>query len=608
MSWVTQVWSVAAGVCFALAGLHIVVWLRSRESAASLLFSFAAIAAGSTALHEIVLMRAATAAEYGEALRWMHFLAAVLVISMVWFIRLHLHAGRLWLAWTITGLRAGVLLANFLTSSSATFSTITGLRAVPWMGEVFSIPIGEPNPWRVLIHASTALLFVYVLDAGITAWRGAGGRRAVIFCGAILSAIVLTAIVAQLMIRQAMPGPFIGLIFLLVILAMAVELSIDLVRAKQTAADLRRSEARMSLAAAAANLGLWEWDIERDRIWGTGTGLAVQAGLKDSDGLTFERFLNAVHADDRGIVRQAMRRVVEEGESINIEYRTVDSLGSVRWITARGEADRDPGVRPRHVRGVTMDVTNQKLTDAKLQAQRDQLAHIQRVSALGQLSSALAHEISQPLGAILRNAEAGELFLRNAPLDIDELSAILRDIQRDDQRAAAIIDRMRAFLRTRALVRETVNVRELLQQVATFLEAESRAHDTRLVLDLPDALPAVRGDRIQLQQVVLNLVLNSLEALNEFPPERREVVIRASSTADLVEVAVMDKGPGFADGQMDGIFEPFMSTKKTGTGIGLSICKTIVESHGGCIWADLNPGGGAIVRFTLRGVQSEDKT
>ena len=152
----------------------------------------------------------------------------------------------------------------------------------------------------------------------------------------------------------------------------------------------------------------------------------MQAGLADGEGVTFERFLESVHADDRGSVRQAIQRVVGEGERVDIEYRTtVDSRGEVRWISARGEADRGPDGKPQHVRGVTIDVTSQKRKDAELQQQRDQLAHIQRVSALGQLSSALAHEISQPLGAMLRNAEAGELFLKKAPPDLDELSAIL---------------------------------------------------------------------------------------------------------------------------------------------------------------------------------------
>ncbi len=606
MSWITSIWSIAAGICLALAGLHLLVWLRSRDSIASLLFSIAATAAGAIALQEIVLMRAQTAAEYGEVLRWMHVPAAIIIIAIVWFIRLYLQAGRIWLAWVISGLRVLVLLFNFLSSPNATFREISSLQFAPWLGEVISIPVGEPSPWRIFIRLSLVLLLIYVLDAGVTAWKRGDRRRAITLCGGFTITLLLSALFSQLMVWQVVPGPFVGLAFLLMVLAMAIELSLQLIRARQTAVDLCRSEQRMSLAARAANLGLWEWDVARDRIWGTEIGLA-QAGLAQDEGLTFERFLETVHADDREHVRQAIGRVLEEGGSLDIEYRTADA-GGVRWIAARGEVDHGADGEPRHLRGITVDITSQRRADLALRQQRDQLAHIQRVSALGQLSSALAHEISQPLGAILRNAEAGALFIEKTPPDIKELRAILGDIQRDEQRAAAIIERMRSFLKPRESMLETLEVKELLEQVAAFLKAELRAHDTRLVLDLPRELPAVRGDRIQLQQVVLNLLLNSMEALNESPPERREVVVRASSTADQVEVAVIDRGPGFAAERMDSAFEPFTSTKKTGTGIGLAICKTIVESHGGLIGAEHNPGGGAILRFTLPAERGGDAT
>lgn len=607
MSWITSIWSIAAGVCLALAGLHLLVWLRSRESAASLLFSIAAVAAGVIALQEIVLMRAQTAAEYGEVLRWMHVPAAIIVIAIVWFIRLYLKAGRIWLAWVISGLRVLVLLFNFVTLPNATFREISGLQFAPWLGEVISIPVGEPSPWRIFIRLSLVLLLIYVLDAGVTAWKRGDRRRAITLCGGFTITLLLSALFSQLMVWQVVPGPFVGLAFLLMVLAMAIELSLQLIRARQTAADLRRSEQRMSLAARAAKLGLWEWDVVRDRIWGTETGLA-QAGLVQGEGPTFERFLESVHADDRETVRGAIGRVLDDGGSLDIEYRTGDAGGGVRWIAARGVVDRGADGEPRHVRGITVDITSQKRADSELQEQRERLAHMQRVSALGQLSSALAHEISQPLGAILRNAEAGALFLEKTPLDIEELRAILNDIQRDEQRAAAIIERMRSFLRSRESALETLEMRELLEQVAAFLKAEFRAHDARLVLDLPRVFPAVSGDRIQLQQVILNLLLNSLEALSESPPERREVVVRVSSMAESVEVAVIDRGPGMAADQIVSAFEPFMSTKKTGTGIGLAICKTIVESHGGRIWAEHNPGGGAILRFTLPAVQDGNAT
>jgi two-component system, LuxR family, sensor kinase FixL len=598
MNWITLIWSIAAGVSLGLAALHFLVWLRSRASLVNLLFSLAALAGCAIALQEMVLMQAQTPSEYGDLLRWMHVSVAVIIIAIVWIVRLHLHAGRVWLAWLVIGLRIVVLLANFLTAPNATFREITDLRFVPWLGGLVSIPVGEPSPWRILIQISTVLLLIFVLDAGVTAWRRGDRRQAVSLSGPIAGAILLSVLFSQLMVRNVVPGPFVGLAFLLIVLAMAIELSIDLIRARQNALDLRRSEERLSLAARAAGLGLWEWDVQRDRIWATETGVA-QVGLGDTAQVTFDRFIESIHADDRDAVRRIIRQVLDEGEAVDIEYRVVDPDGAVRWIAALGEVERGPDGKPRHVRGVSMDVTGQKRADMKLREQRSQLVHIQRVSGIGQLSSALAHEISQPLGAILRNAEAGELFLRKTPLDIKELHAIFGDIRRDDQRAAAVIDWMRSLLKHQEITLETLRVDDLLEQVTTFLKGEFQAHHAELVLELPRGLPAVRGDRIQLQQLLLNLLLNSLDELGELPPARRRVVIRVSQRGGELEFSVMDSGKGIAPDRLDSVFEPFRSTKKTGIGIGLAICKTIVEAHGGWIRVEHNPEGGVIVRFTL---------
>ena len=307
MSWIIPIWSIAAGVCLCLAALHFLVWLRSRASLVNLIFSLAAMAGCAIALQEMVLMHAQTPAEYGEVLRWMHVSVAVIIIAIVWIVRLHLRAGRVWLAWLVSGLRIVVLLANLLTSPNATFREITDLRFVPWLGEVVSIPVGEPSPWRIFIHVSTGLLLIYVLDAGVTAWRRGDRRRAVLLSGPIAAAILLSVLFSQLMVWKVVPGPLIGLVFLLIVMAMAIELSMDLIRARQNALDLRKSEERLGLAASAAELGLWEWDVARDEIWATDVG-RKRVGAGDSDRIDFNRFLQSVHPDDREPTQKLVQR------------------------------------------------------------------------------------------------------------------------------------------------------------------------------------------------------------------------------------------------------------------------------------------------------------
>ncbi|HSD75052.1 MAG TPA: PAS domain-containing protein, partial [Steroidobacteraceae bacterium] len=405
MSGITPVWLVAAGVCLALALLHFLVWLRSRDSLANLLFVVAAMAAGATAVQEAFLMHAKTPAEYGELMRWMHVSIAAIVIAMVWFIRLHLRAGRLWLAWLVTGLRVLVLLVNFLTLPNATFREITGLRFVPWMGEVLPIPVGEPNPWRFLIHLSTVALLIYVLDAGVTAWRTGDRRRASTLCGAISAVIVLSVVFSQLVVSQVLPVPLLGLTFLLIVLAIALELSLDLIRARQTARELRDSRERMRLATSGADVGIWEWHVGRDEVWVSDT-IRDGSGLGASERIDLERSLELVHRDDRERVRRTVRDALESSREFKTEYRQIAPSGKTRWIAARGQVVRADNGQPILIRGVTHDITQRKADEAKLLEQRSELARVQRAYMIGQLGSTLAHELNQPLGAILRNAEA----------------------------------------------------------------------------------------------------------------------------------------------------------------------------------------------------------
>jgi signal transduction histidine kinase len=232
---------------------------------------------------------------------------------------------------------------------------------------------------------------------------------------------------------------------------------------------------------------------------------------------------------------------------------------------------------------------------------RDTLAHTGRVSLLGQLASALAHELSQPLGAILRNAEAAEIMLQQAAPDIEELRAIVDDILRDDQRAGGVINKLRSLLGKGELKLEPLDLSEVISDVLALLQSDATVRHVRLDTDIEPGIPKILGDRIHLQQVLLNLIVNAIDALAEQDATDRIVrVIARMTDPATVEARVCDNGPGIPDDRLTRLFEPFYTTKATGMGMGLPVSKTIIEAHKGKLTAENRPNGGACFCFTLQ--------
>ena len=235
-----------------------------------------------------------------------------------------------------------------------------------------------------------------------------------------------------------------------------------------------------------------------------------------------------------------------------------------------------------------------------LREHREQLAHAGRISALGQLASTLTHELNQPLGAIRRNVEAAELFLQREPPDYAEVRAIVADIFKDNLRAGEVIDRMRVLIKRRNPESNPLPMGEIAKEAVTFVRAAAAVQKIDCELEFPSDLPMVQGDRVHVQQVLLNLMLNAMDAMKDTPPQDRRLLLSARlAESGQVEVAVSDSGPGIPGDKLLRLFEPFFTTKPNGLGLGLGISRTIVETLGGRIWAENRPCGGACFRFTL---------
>jgi two-component system sensor kinase FixL len=240
-------------------------------------------------------------------------------------------------------------------------------------------------------------------------------------------------------------------------------------------------------------------------------------------------------------------------------------------------------------------------TRQELEELRSELARAGRVTALGQLATALAHELSQPLGAILRNAEAAELHLNGPSPDLAELREIVADIRKDDRRAGDVIEQMRALIKRRTLQMNPLPLNELVQDVISLVHSDAAARHVALDYVITPGLPMVSGDRVHLSQVLLNLIINGMDAIQTCQASNQRVLIEARAREEgKVEVAVTDTGPGVPPEVIDKVFDPFYTTKSSGLGMGLPISRTIIEAHGGRLWAERAPGGrGLTFRFTL---------
>jgi C4-dicarboxylate-specific signal transduction histidine kinase len=255
------------------------------------------------------------------------------------------------------------------------------------------------------------------------------------------------------------------------------------------------------------------------------------------------------------------------------------------------------------------DITERKRAEAELLRQRAELAHLSRVTMLGELSGSMAHELNQPLTAILSNAQAAQRFLADDQPDLSELRDILADIVAQDKRAGEVIRRLRLLLKKGEVQQRPLSVNEVVLEVLRLVRSDLVNQNFTARTELAPDLPQVHGDGVQLQQVLLNLVMNACEAMVGAESNARQLTIRTDRSEDgCVRVSVVDCGPGIAPEKLEQVFESFYTTKAQGMGLGLAVCRSIITAHNGKLWATNNPGGGAAFHFTLPAMGKEPGT
>jgi PAS domain S-box-containing protein len=362
---------------------------------------------------------------------------------------------------------------------------------------------------------------------------------------------------------------------------------------------LRESEERMTFAAAAANIGLWQFDRHRNELWATEHCMAM-FGIAPGAPLTRDRFLSAVHPDDLQTATQALESASETDRPAVSDVRIVLPGGEVRWVRMRARSRSEGGGRSDQVGGIIVDITEQKSAEAEVALQRQEVEHLMRVSVLGELSGSIAHEINQPLTAILSNAQAALHLLAQESPDIAEIRDALEEIVHEDNRAGEVIHRLRGLLKKGERKMEYVNINDLVRSTVSLLHSELIGRDISLRLDLDHAPFLTHGDSVQLQQVLLNLIMNAMDAMATTPIAQRSIHIStAGPQAGMVDVLVRDRGPGVPVKENGRLFEPFYTTKEHGLGLGLTLCSTIIQAHQGKLTLVNDQSGGAIAVFSL---------
>ena len=460
---------------------------------------------------------------------------------------------------------------------------------------VFDQAPAGPNASPALLYAPIPLLIWAALRFGLG--------------GISVSMLIITSLAIWGTMRGH--GPFLAQtpvenslalqLFLLVTATPLMLLAVVIEEERRSKEALRESANLMGLAAEAGNLTMWVWDVSGNDVWMTERGRSM-FGLEPDAHLDFAHTFDRVHPEDRTAREGAITRALMTRGDYEVEYRVQDADGRVRWIHGRGRGVGPGDDTGPKLFGVSMDVTARKQAEASAAQKRAELEHVARVATLGELTATLTHELRQPLAAILTNSYVGMSLLDAREPDLQTVRSTLADICAVTERAGEVISGLRAMLKRDGATAGSTNVdvNSMIRIVEGIAHGDATLHKVTVHLDLSPDIRPVKGDSVQLQQVILNLMLNAFSAMSGAgPDDARRLVVRTTSIDESnVLVEVQDSGTGIAAEKLDSIFEPFVTSKPEGLGLGLSICRSIIERHGGTITAANNPDRGAT--FSIR--------
>jgi C4-dicarboxylate-specific signal transduction histidine kinase len=373
---------------------------------------------------------------------------------------------------------------------------------------------------------------------------------------------------------------------------------LDLSQQKQARDNLRRSEAFLAEAQRLAHIGSFSWRVATDEIKWSEQLYRIYEFEIDVP-VTPELIRSRIHPGDASLIEKMIEQARNGCHDFEWQYRLLMPDHSVKYLHAVAHATWDQDGQLEYVAAV-QDVTARRLAEEARDKAQSELAHITRVVTLGTMTASIAHELNQPLAGIVTNASTCQRMLGSVPPNIDGALETSRRTIRDANRASEVIARLRALFSKKGTALESMDLNEATREVIALSKAELMRNKVSVRAELAKDLPPLTGDRVQLQQVILNLLRNAAEAMGNVHDRPRELLITTrSDRQDHVSLSVKDVGVGFEPQAADRLFERFYTTKEDGMGIGLSVSKSIIESHRGRFWAETNDGPGATFSFSI---------
>jgi signal transduction histidine kinase len=368
---------------------------------------------------------------------------------------------------------------------------------------------------------------------------------------------------------------------------------------------LRRNEAFLAEGQKLARIGNFAWHVPTNKITWSEQLYRIyefEVGVP----ITLDLIRTRVHPEDITLYEKMIEYAHEGGEEFEWQYRLISCDHSTKYLHAVAHATRDQDGQLEYIVAV-QDITARRLSEEALDEARSELAHAARAMSLGVMTASIAHEVSQPLSGIITNASTGVRMLDAEPPNVDGAREIARRIIRDGNRASDVISRLRALFGKKEFRAESVDLNEAAQEVIALSQSKLQRGQVVLQTDLANNLPFVHGDRVQLQQVILNLLLNAADAMSDLDGPRQLTISSRMDGADKVQLSVSDVGVGFALGEAKKLFDAFYTTKRNGMGIGLSVSRSIIDRHHGRLWAVPNEGPGAIFSFSIPVDESSER-